>query len=80
MLESQAVNGSFALEIGGLGAGELDWHFDQSHGANPAAGAALYMVELPRAGGRMNSPGLADTRNSYAHMIASQRVTICRVI
>lgn len=28
----------------------------------------------------MNSPGLADTRNSYAHMIATKRVTICRVI
>ena len=28
----------------------------------------------------MNSPGLAATRNSYAHMIATKRVTVCRVI
>ena len=28
----------------------------------------------------MSSPGLADTRKTYAHMIASKRVTICRVV
>lgn len=38
--------------IGGLGAGELDWHSDQSYVADPATGAALYMVEMPREGGR----------------------------
>lgn len=38
--------------IGGLGAGELDWHSDQSYVVNPATGAALYMVEMPRDGGR----------------------------
>lgn len=38
--------------IGGLGAGELDWHSDQSYVANPATGAVLYMVEMPRDGGK----------------------------
>ena len=28
----------------------------------------------------MNSPGLAATRGSYAHMIAGKRVTICRLL
>ncbi len=36
--------------IGGLGAGELDWHTDQSYVANPATGAMLYMVESPAEG------------------------------
>ena len=38
--------------IGGLGAGELDWHSDQSYVTNPATGAVLYMVEMPKDGGR----------------------------
>ena len=38
--------------IGGLGAGELDWHTDQSYVANPSTGSMLYMVEMPPAGGR----------------------------
>lgn len=38
--------------IGGLGAGELDWHSDQSYVADPATGAVLYMVEMPKDGGR----------------------------
>ena len=37
--------------IGGLGAGELDWHTDQSYVTDPATGALLYMVEMPREGG-----------------------------
>lgn len=36
--------------IGGLGAGELDWHTDQSYVADPATGALLYMVESPAEG------------------------------
>lgn len=38
--------------IGGLGAGELDWHSDQSYMRDPATGSLLYMVEMPREGGR----------------------------
>ena len=45
--------------IGGLGAGELDWHSDQSYMCNPATGSLLYMVEMPRAGGRTYWANLA---------------------
>lgn len=38
--------------IGGLGAGEIDWHTDQSYVTDPATGALLYMVEMPRDGGK----------------------------
>ncbi|HAA92534.1 MAG: hypothetical protein CMM48_16335 [Rhodospirillaceae bacterium] len=34
--------------IGGLGAGELDWHTDQSYVPDPATGSILYMVEMPK--------------------------------
>jgi len=34
--------------IGGLGAGELDWHTDQSYVTEPATGSVLYMVEMPK--------------------------------
>ncbi|NKC10965.1 MAG: hypothetical protein GKR94_01790 [Gammaproteobacteria bacterium] len=37
----------FGNSIGGLGAGELDWHTDQSYMAAPATGSILYMVEMP---------------------------------
>jgi alpha-ketoglutarate-dependent taurine dioxygenase len=33
--------------IGGLGAGELNWHTDQSYVVEPATGSILYMVEMP---------------------------------
>lgn len=45
--------------IGGLGAGELDWHTDQSYVADPATGSMLYMVEAPPAGGRTYWANLA---------------------
>ena len=38
--------------IGGLGAGELGWHSDQSYVADPATGSVLYMVEKTPDGGR----------------------------
>ena len=37
----------FGDVIGGLGAGELDWHTDQSYVVAPATGSILYMVEMP---------------------------------
>lgn len=43
---------SAGRSIGGLGAGELGWHTDQSYVADPATGSVLYMVEMPRDGGR----------------------------
>ena len=39
----------FGNSIGGLGAGELDWHSDQSYVTDPATGSILYMVEMPSA-------------------------------
>ena len=38
----------YGESIGGLGAGELDWHTDQSYVADPATGCLLYMVEMPK--------------------------------
>jgi alpha-ketoglutarate-dependent taurine dioxygenase len=37
--------------IGGLGAGEVDWHSDQSSMMSPATGAGLYAVEIAQEGG-----------------------------
>jgi alpha-ketoglutarate-dependent taurine dioxygenase len=37
--------------IGGLGAGEVEWHCDQSYMLNPATGAGLYAVEIAQEGG-----------------------------
>jgi taurine dioxygenase len=39
----------FGRSLGGLGAGELDWHTDQSYVTAPATGSLLYMVEMPPA-------------------------------
>ena len=39
----------YGNSIGGLGAGELDWHTDQSYVLEPATGSILYMVEMPSA-------------------------------
>lgn len=33
--------------LGALGAGELDWHTDQSYVTEPATGSILHMVEMP---------------------------------
>ena len=44
----------------------------------------IFLYEIYRDGAalddHMNSPGLAETRKSYAHMISNKRVTICRVL
>src|SRR5437667_11163777 len=40
-----------AQSIGGLGDGEIQWHYDQSYMLNPATGAMLYALELPPEGG-----------------------------
>src|SRR5216110_905769 len=42
----------FGHPIGGLGDGELQWHSDQSYMVQPATGAALYALELPRRAAR----------------------------
>lgn len=59
--------------IGGLGAGELDWHSDQSYMRNPATGSLLYMVEMPHAGGRTYWANLA---RAYAGLDPSDQTAI----
>jgi alpha-ketoglutarate-dependent taurine dioxygenase len=50
-------------EIGGLGAGEIDWHTDQSYKLRPGTGAVLYGVELPKGG---TPTYFANLRLAYA--------------
>lgn len=52
VLQISNMKDSTGRSIGGLGAGELGWHTDQSYVADPATGSVLYMVEMPRDGGR----------------------------
>jgi taurine dioxygenase len=52
VLQISNMKDSAGRSIGGLGAGELGWHTDQSYVADPATGSVLYMVEMPRDGGR----------------------------
>ncbi len=51
------------VAIGGLGAGEITWHSDQSYQANPATGSFLYAVEVPRDHGATE---FANLRLAYA--------------
>jgi taurine dioxygenase len=50
---------STGRSFGGLGAGELGWHSDQSYMQRPATGSLLYMVEMPPEGGRTYWANLA---------------------
>ena len=49
--------------IGGLGAGEITWHSDQSYQASPATGSFLYAVEVPTGHGATE---FANLRLAYA--------------
>lgn len=51
--------------IGGLGAGEITWHSDQSYQANPATGSFLYGVEIPEGQGATE---FANLRLAYASL------------
>jgi taurine dioxygenase len=46
--------------IGGLGAGEVQWHSDQSYMVNPATGAGLYAAEIAYEGGKTRWTNLAN--------------------
>jgi taurine dioxygenase len=46
--------------IGGLGAGEVQWHSDQSYMLNPATGAGLYAAEIAYEGGKTRWTNLAN--------------------
>lgn len=45
--------------IGGLGAGEVQWHSDQSYMIKPATGAGLYAAEIAHEGGATRWANLA---------------------
>jgi alpha-ketoglutarate-dependent taurine dioxygenase len=49
--------------IGGLGAGEITWHSDQSYQSDPATGSFLYGVEIPKDHGATE---FANLRLAYA--------------
>jgi taurine dioxygenase len=49
--------------IGGLGAGEITWHSDQSYQTSPATGSFLYGVEIPKDHGATE---FANLRLAYA--------------
>jgi taurine dioxygenase len=46
--------------IGGLGAGEVQWHADQSYMLTPATGAGLYAAEIAYEGGKTRWANLAN--------------------
>lgn len=48
------------VAIGGLGAGELNWHSDMTYRAVPPAGCVLYAQELPAEGGDTSFLSLVD--------------------
>jgi taurine dioxygenase len=48
VIQISNMKDSSGNSIGGLGAGELNWHTDQSYVVEPATGSILYMVEMPR--------------------------------
>jgi taurine dioxygenase len=48
------------VPIGGLGAGELNWHSDMTYRAQPPVACALYARELPPAGGDTSFLSLVD--------------------
>lgn len=58
------------VAIGGLGAGEITWHSDQSYQANPATGSFLYAVEVPNDHGATE---FANLRLAYATLPAQLR-------
>lgn len=61
---------AYGKSIGGLGAGELDWHTDQSYVAAPATGSILYMVEMPESAPRTH---WANLQLAYAALSDSRR-------
>ena len=55
--------------IGGLGAGEITWHTDQSFVPYPATGCLLYAVELP-----LDNPGTSWANLSLAYASLSHHL------
>jgi taurine dioxygenase len=70
VIQISNMKDSSGRSIGGLGAGELDWHTDQSYVVAPATGSVLYMVEMPA-----NAPATywANLQLAYAALDADTR-------
>ena len=58
------------IEIGGLGAGEIAWHSDQSYKTEPGTGAILYAVEVPERGA---ATYFANMRLAYAALSDAEK-------
>ncbi len=57
--------------IGGLGAGEITWHSDQSYQKNPATGSFLYGVEIPKGHGHTEFANLRLAYETLPPMLKS---------
>ncbi len=66
-------------EIGGLGAGEINWHSDQSYKTEPGTGAVLHAIEVPEGGA---ATYFANLRLAYAALpeATKKRIDDCLAI
>lgn len=67
VLQISNMKDYYGNSIGGLGAGELDWHTDQSYVTDPATGSILYMVEMPRDGANTHWANLQLAYEALSH-------------
>lgn len=58
--------------IGGLGAGEITWHSDQSYQSDPATGSFLYGVEIPKDHGATEFANLRLAYETLSPALKSQ--------
>ncbi len=65
--------------IGGLGSNELAWHSDQSYMTNPATGAMLYMVEMPRTGGNTYWANLQLAYDALPQNMKARLENVCAI-
>ncbi len=65
--------------IGGLGSNELAWHADQSYMADPATGAMLYMVEMPRTGGNTYWANLQLAYDALPQAMKTRLEGVCAI-
>jgi taurine dioxygenase len=63
------------VPIGGLGAGELNWHSDMTYRAQPPVACALYARELPPSGGDTSFLSLVDAFDSLPGRLRDRVVT-----
>jgi taurine dioxygenase len=66
----------YGESLGALGAGELDWHTDQSYVTEPATGSILHMVEMPTSAPKTY---WANLQLAYAMLSPSMQARIERL-